>query len=67
MSKTQERNAPIEISEDEFQKIGHALIESIAQFINTIRDRPVTIGEHPQKIQAILGNESPACAGSGFE
>ena len=35
------REAPIEIRKNEFRKIGHQLIDTIAEFIDTIDQRPV--------------------------
>jgi hypothetical protein len=36
------RETPIEIHKNEFKKIGHQLIDTIAEFIETIDQRPVT-------------------------
>ncbi len=53
---TQKRSVPIEISKDDFRKIGYQLVDTISDFINTIDERPVTTGETPGQIQKILGN-----------
>ncbi|MEP6597220.1 MAG: pyridoxal-dependent decarboxylase [Ginsengibacter sp.] len=53
-----ERIAPIETGKEEFRKIGYRLIDSIADFIDGIKEKPVTTGESPKQLQAILGNES---------
>ena len=55
---TNHRETPIEISEEEFEKIGHQLIESISRFIATIREKPVTPAENPEQVQKLLGNAS---------
>jgi glutamate/tyrosine decarboxylase-like PLP-dependent enzyme len=47
--------APIEIGKEEFQKIGHQLIDRISEFIETIHERPVTPGESPKQLQHIIG------------
>lgn len=52
------RETPIEISATEFKKLGHRLIDTIADFIDTIKDRPVTPGETPKQLQGLLGNAS---------
>lgn len=52
------RETPITISKEEFKKIGHQLIESLSDFIDTIDEKPVTTGETPKQIQTILGNAS---------
>lgn len=55
---TDNRESPIEITKDEFKKIGYQLIETISHFIDTIDEKPVTTGETPKQIQTILGNGS---------
>lgn len=50
--------SPIEISKNEFRKIGYQLVDTISNFIDTIDEKPVTTGETPKQIQNILGNAS---------
>jgi glutamate/tyrosine decarboxylase-like PLP-dependent enzyme len=52
------REAPIELSKEEFKKIGYELINSIAEFIHSIDKKPVTTGESPNEIIKILGTNS---------
>ena len=52
------REAPIDIAGDEFRKLAHQLVDSIAEFIDTIREKPVTPGESPKQLQALLENAS---------
>jgi len=52
------RNTEIEISKEDFKEIGHQLIDSIAEFIDTIDEKPVTLGESPQQLQQLLGDAS---------
>lgn len=52
------RNSPIEISKEDFKKIGYQLVDSISNFIDTIDEKPVTTGETPKQIQQLLGNAS---------
>jgi aromatic-L-amino-acid decarboxylase len=52
---TEKRNSALEINPEEFKKIGHQLVDSIADFIATIASKPVTTGESPTQIQAHLG------------
>ena len=49
------RTTPIEISKEQFKKIGYQLIDKVADFIDTIDQKPVTTGETPQQIQKIMG------------
>jgi aromatic-L-amino-acid/L-tryptophan decarboxylase len=50
------RQSSIEIFGEEFRKIGHQLIDDLANFYETIDQRPVTSGETPKQIQSFLGN-----------
>ncbi|HAH24073.1 MAG TPA: aspartate aminotransferase family protein [Prolixibacteraceae bacterium] len=58
------RETPLEISHDEFKRIGYQLIDMISYFIETIEEKPVTWGETPSQIQAILGNGALPEAGT---
>lgn len=48
----------IEISKEEFRKIGHQLIDDISEFISGIDKRPVTVNLSPGQLQEVLGNTS---------
>jgi glutamate/tyrosine decarboxylase-like PLP-dependent enzyme len=52
------RETPIEISQQEFRKIGYQLIDTIADFIGTIDQRPVTKGASSKEIQQLIGTSS---------
>jgi len=52
------RETPIEISKEDFKKAGYQLIDSISDFIDLIRERPVTKGESPEQLQKIIGTSS---------
>ena len=58
MNKENHRMSPIEISKDEFREIGYRLVDTISDFYDTINEKPVTTGETPKQIQAVLGNAS---------
>ena len=58
MDKANHRMSPIEINKDEFRETGYRLIDTIADFYDTINKRPVTTGETPKQIQTVLGNAS---------
>lgn len=53
-----DRPTPIDISRDEFRRIGFQLIERISEFLETIAERPVTAGETPSQLQQIIGSGS---------
>lgn len=48
------RSTPIEIPKNAFKSIGHDLIDSIAEFNDSIHERPVTLGINPEEIQNLL-------------
>jgi glutamate/tyrosine decarboxylase-like PLP-dependent enzyme len=52
------REAPLAMSPDEFRRAGHALVDAIAAFLPTVTEgrRPVTTGEAPDVIQALVGS-----------
>ena len=52
------RETPIEIDKEEFKKIGYRLIDTIAEFFENIKTKPVTTGESPKQLQMILGSAS---------
>lgn len=62
---TTNRNAAIEMNKEEFKQMGYKLIDSIADFINTIEQKPVTTGENPQQIQQLLGSSALPEHGTG--
>ncbi|RKS55129.1 glutamate/tyrosine decarboxylase-like PLP-dependent enzyme [Gillisia mitskevichiae] len=49
------RETPIELSKEEFKKVGYQLIDNISEFLETIDKRPVTKGETPKHLQELLG------------
>jgi len=55
MSKTSQRDAPLDFSGETFRKLGHALIEQIADFYDSLPDRPVTRAKTPQEIRELIG------------
>jgi glutamate/tyrosine decarboxylase-like PLP-dependent enzyme len=58
MNDNPRRHAALDMSPDEFRKIGHALVDRIAEFLSWIQDRsnPVTRAERPGQIRSLLGN-----------
>jgi len=52
------RETPIEISKQEFKEIGYQLIDSISDFLDTIRNKPVTPAESSEQLQKMLGDAS---------
>lgn len=52
----EKRNAPINVSGDEFRKLGHALVDRIAEFYDSLPERPVTRAPTPQEVRSLLGD-----------
>jgi aromatic-L-amino-acid decarboxylase len=50
--------APLEMSAGDFRAAGHALVDRIADFLASIPKRPVTPGEKPEVVRAVLGGGS---------
>ena len=50
------RENPIAIKKEEFKKLGYQLIDSIADFIDSIEERPVTTTKTPSELQKTLGD-----------
>jgi aromatic-L-amino-acid decarboxylase len=55
--QTDHRTAPIEMSPDKFRALGHALVDQIAEFLESLPSRPVTPGESPEQVRSLLGNQ----------
>src|SRR3954466_3972921 len=52
------RVTAIEMSAAEFKRIGYQLIDTIADFIDTIERKVVTPGETPEQLQKVIGASS---------
>ncbi len=53
-----ERHTPANLSADEFRTVGHQLIDTIAEFYDSLPQRPVTRAETASEIRKILGDKS---------
>ena len=49
------RRAPIELDADEFRRLGHGLVDEIADFLGALPERRVAPGETPHEVRAALG------------
>lgn len=50
------RSAPLEMTEEQFRTLGHELVDRIAGFLCSVRERPVTPAEPPDAVRAALGS-----------
>ncbi|MFN7686569.1 MAG: pyridoxal phosphate-dependent decarboxylase family protein [Sphingobacteriales bacterium] len=64
MSKNTDRTHKLKIESDEFRKIGHELINSIADFYETITERPVTTSESALDLASLLTSQNLPEAGT---
>ena len=53
-----ERVSPLELAPAEFRRLGHELVDQIGDFLESLRGRPLTSGETPAEIRALLGRSS---------
>ena len=52
------RTSPLEMNPKEFRKLGHHLVDQIADFLADLPQKRVTTGEKPSTIRKILGDAS---------
>ncbi|MEW5974240.1 MAG: aminotransferase class V-fold PLP-dependent enzyme [Acidobacteriota bacterium] len=50
-----DESVPLEMSPDEFRRLGHQLVDRIAALLAGIRQLPVTSGETPTQVRSVLG------------
>jgi glutamate/tyrosine decarboxylase-like PLP-dependent enzyme len=50
------RRSQLDMDPDEFRAAGHRLVDQIAEYYSSLPGRPVTAGESPAQVRAILGN-----------
>jgi aromatic-L-amino-acid decarboxylase len=59
-----QRVTPLEMEPEEFRQLGHEVIDRIADLLGSIRDRPLTPGETPAEVRAVLGRGSLPARGA---
>ena len=50
-----DRRAPLEMRPEEFRSLGHALVDRIAEFLESLRELPVASGQDSSAVRARLG------------
>lgn len=58
------RQAPLDLTGDDFRKLGYRLVDRIATFLDELPDRPVTRVASPQTIRKRLGSDDLPEAGT---
>ncbi len=53
------RDAPLAMPGEAFRRSGHALVEAIAEFLDSVRERPVTRPESPIEVQHLIAADAP--------
>ena len=53
------REAALAMGPEEFRRLGHALVDSVATFLDSLPKRRVATGESPGAIRALLDAERP--------
>jgi len=49
-----ERNAPLNLDAEAFRSLGHQLVDRLSDFFSELENKPVTTGESPEQIRALL-------------
>ena len=52
------RNSPLEMTPEEFRRLGYRLVDQVAEFLGSLPHRKVSPDESPLEIRAALGNAS---------
>ena len=50
------RNAPLEMSPEEFRALGYRLVDHVAGFLDSLPSRRVSPGESPREVRTVLGD-----------
>ncbi len=61
------RRAPIEMDPEEFRRVGYLAIDRVADLLARIREVPVTAGESPSEVRAVLPAGPVPERGAGAE
>lgn len=51
-----QREAPLSMDGDEFRRLGYQVVDDVADFLDSLSQRPVSPGAEPPEIRALLGD-----------
>ena len=60
------RKTPLEMSPEEFRRLGYQLVDRIADFLSSLPQRPVTPAESVAMVRQVLGSENTLPGNPGF-
>jgi glutamate/tyrosine decarboxylase-like PLP-dependent enzyme len=67
LKELRERNAPLEMSPEDFREIGYRVVDQCANFLESLPQRPVTPGETPSELRNLLGSKALPDKGTSLE
>lgn len=59
LEELRNRRTDVELDAAEFARVGHALVDRVTELLATMASRPLTTGESPAEIRALLEAERP--------
>src|SRR5512143_364921 len=59
IERLRNRTAAVELAPEEFRRIGHGLVDQLADFLAGLRSRAVTAGETPAAVRAAIAGDRP--------
>lgn len=59
-----QRRAPLAMDGDEFRRVGHELVDTVAELLASVPERPVTTNESPDAIRRLLDADEPLSEGA---
>jgi glutamate/tyrosine decarboxylase-like PLP-dependent enzyme len=62
-----EREAPLEMDGEQFRRLGHRLVDQIAEFLDGIQVRPVTHDHSPAGLRKLLGSDDLPARGTAAD
>lgn len=57
------RTVPLAMDPEMFRRVGHDLVDRVAEFLTSIPDRPITRDEAPEDLRALLGADALPAGG----